>query len=117
MGKYKFWDKVEDLYTPSGRVYTAQEYLSKNGWARKDDVKCIISTGPINCAVFQEFTMLRDICVQQGMTIPDGATDEEVLELMSQWEDRVIEPAISAEERTAAALEYANVLNSPDAET
>ena len=116
MARYQFWDKTSTLYTPSGARFTAAEYLAKNSWAAIPEVKCIISTGPINCGVFMEFTAVRDQCVQQGMTIPDGATDEEVLSLIEAWEERVIEPEVSAEERIAAALEYQNVASLPDAE-
>ena len=114
MGKYKFWNKSDKLYTPSGAVFTAEEYLAMNAWAGIDGVKCIIANAPINCAVFFEFGAYRDLCVKQGMVIPEGATDNEVLELISEWEDRVVEPESTAEERIAAALEYQNLVSMDD---
>ena len=117
MARYQFWDKTSDLYTPNGARFTAAEYMAMNSWAKIPGVKCVISTGPINCAVFMEFGALRDMCVQQGMEIPEGASDEEILALIEAWETRVVETAPTAEERIAAALEYQNISSMPDATT
>lgn len=112
--KYQFWDKTSDLYTPSGKMYTAEQYLEKNRWAANPAVKCVISQGPINCGVFMEFGAMKNEYVRQGMEIPEGATDEEILDLIEAWEDRVIEAPVTAEERIAAALEYQNIANMDD---
>lgn len=117
MARYQFWDKQSDLYTPNGMCFSASQYLEMNSWAKIPGVKCVISTGPINCAVFMEFGALRDMCVQQGMEIPEGASDEEILALIEAWETRVVETAPTAEERIAAALEYQNISSMPDATT
>lgn len=113
--KYQLWDKTSDLYTPSGKRFTAQQYIDEYaGWAANPAVKCVISQGPINCGVFMEFGAMVQSYVHQGMEIPEGATDGEILDLIEAWEDRVIEAPVSAEERIAAALEYQNIANMDD---
>ena len=86
MKKYQFWNKKDALYTPSGKAYTAEEYLAAHAWARLPGVKCVINTGAINCAVFLEFENMKAACIKQGMIIPEQASDEEILTLIEEWE-------------------------------
>ena len=119
MARYKFWDKKEDIYTlgkdrDTGKMqWSAEDYIShKAPWAANPAVKVIVSDGPINGMVFQEFTVSRDQYIRMGMEIPEGATDEDILALMEAWEDRKPDTAPSPQERIAAALEYQNLINS-----
>lgn len=113
--KYQFWDKQSDLYTPSGKKFAARAYIDQYaGWADNPAAKCVISRGAINCGVFMEFGAMKAGYVSQGMVIPEGSTDEEILDLMEAWEDREIEEVVTAEERIAAALEYQNLSGMED---
>lgn len=114
MKKYQFWNKKDALYTPSGKAYTAEEYLAAHAWARLPGVKCVINTGAINCAVFLEFENMKAACIKQGMIIPEQASDEEILTLIEEWENRSVYSEPTAQDRIAAALEYQNVLATPD---
>lgn len=118
MSKYIFWDKQSDIYTlgrdtETGKmVWTAEEYLSQKApWAMNPNVKVIVAGGAINGLLFMEYEATKQFYLNQGMQIPEGTTDDEVLVLMEAWDNRVIEPEPDANERIAAALEYQNMLS------
>lgn len=123
--RFKLWDKKEDIWTiakdaETGRAhYTAQEYIEmKAPWAGNPNIQVIVSAGPINGAEFTAFDTLKNMCVESGMEIPDGLTDDEVLELMEDWMtlNNIPEVTASPEERIAAAMEYQNLLTMEDNE-
>lgn len=112
MAKYKIWDKQEDIYTigrdkDTGKVHwTAREYIDYNApWADNPNVKVIVGGGAINGTMFMEYEATKEFYVRQGVDFSVCTTDEEVLEAMEAWDNRVIEPTVTAEERSAAALE------------
>lgn len=110
--KYKIWDKQERLYTPSGESFSAQEYISKRaGWAAIPGIKCVIADAPINCSVFMEFEQTKKMYQEMGAEITDGMTDQQVLDAISEFEERPVEAEASADERIAAALEFNNLLS------
>ena len=95
---YQLWNKTDNLYPPGGSKLTPAQAFAQWGWAENPAAKVIITTGPINCGVFMNFTQTRDIYVEQGMEIPDGATDEDVVQLIWEWEHRPApEPEVSDE--------------------
>lgn len=121
MAKYKFWDKMEDIYFLSrdsvyGKTHlSAQEYIDTYaGWAANPNAKVVVADGDINGLIFMSFNNMKDSFLRHGGVIPEGATDEEILALIEESEDSKpvssenITP--SAEERIAAALEYQNML-------
>ena len=111
MAKYAIWNKQDPIYTLVGECIPASEYLAKHAWAQIPGVRVIVGGGNINGTMFLEFDATKEFYVKQGMEIPEGATDEEILALMEAWDSRVIEPEVTAEERIAAALEYQNLVN------
>ena len=111
MARYAIWDKKSDIYTPVGEKLTAEQWMHRYGWAAIPGVKMVIGGGAINGTVAMEFDSMVEMYVAQGMEIPEGTTDEEILALIEAWETRPIETEASAEERIAAALEYQNLLN------
>lgn len=121
MAKYKFWDKIEDIYfVGRDKIYgkthlTAQEYIETYaGWAANPNVKVVVADGDINGLIFMSFNNMKDNFVRHGGVIPDNATDEEILALIEESENPVVnvseEITPTAEERIAAALEYQNML-------
>ena len=119
MAKYVFWDKQTDIYTlgkdkDTGKMcWTAQEYIDEKApWAANPNVKVIVAGGAINGLLFMEYEATKEFYLNQGMEIPEGTSDEEVLSLMEAWDNRVIVPEPDANERIAAALEYQNLINS-----
>ena len=110
--KYAIWNKTDDIYTLTGECIHAQDYISNRAaWAGNPNAKVIVGSGLINGTVFMEFNATVDFYKSQGMTVPEGATDDEILGLMEEWDNQVHESEASAEERIAAALEYQNLLS------
>lgn len=72
--------------------------------------------GAVNGTMFLEFGATKDFYVRQGCDFSECATDEEILEAMEAWDNRVVEPEVTTEERTAAALEYIAMSSLPDEE-
>lgn len=115
MKKYQIWDKVSDIYTPSGARFTAAEWKVKFPWINIPGAKMIITTGIINGGAAMEFEATKATYIRQGATITDTMTDEEVLAAIEDFEDNppgAGEPSV--EERTAAALEFLAMSNLPD---
>lgn len=122
MAKYKFWDKMEDIYFLSrdkihGKTHlSAQEYIDTYaGWAANPNAKVVVADGDINGLIFMSFSNMKDSFVRHGGVIPEGATDEEILALIEESENKPTVTEVkgsvpSAEERIAAALEYQNML-------
>jgi hypothetical protein len=89
---YQIWNKQDDLYPPMGGKITAAEMLAKYGWAQNPNAKVVISTGAVNCGVFLQYDMLLDQKLNEGMEVPEGATDEEIVNLIWEWERRTPPP-------------------------
>lgn len=116
MAKYKVWNKTDDIYTPIGEHLTAEQWLERYGWANIEGVKMIIGGGAINGTVAMEFEATKAFYENTyGEDWTDCTTDQQILDKMEYWDSYV--PASTgentAEERIAAALEYANALASP----
>lgn len=119
MKRYAIWDKESSIITPIGEVLTAAQWKERYPVANLDSVTVVCSAGEINGGFFGTLAQMKQIWEAQGVDFSECATDEDVLELIEEREDAANAPSTepTVEERTAAALEYANVLNSPDAET
>jgi hypothetical protein len=95
---FQLWNRTDYLYPPGGGKMTPEQAFAQWPWAENPAAKVIITTGAINCGVFMEFEATRDLYAQQGMAIPDDATDEEIVALIWDWEHRPApEPDISDE--------------------
>lgn len=120
--KYQIWDKVSNVYTPSGNMYTAEEWINKYKWINIPGMVPVMSAGNINGAMIADLASMKKNAIAQGCTFEDGLSDEQVLEAIEAWENQKSEEAKAAaqeaantptaEERIAAAMEYQNLLNS-----
>lgn len=112
--KYIIWNKIDDVYTPSGNIYTADEWKDLYKWTKRPEVKVVMAGGVINGALIAEYDSFKQRYIDDGAAINDSMTDEEVLAACEAWDNRVIEKTPSAEERIAAALEYQNLTSMED---
>lgn len=120
--RYQIWDKVSNVYTPSGNMYTAEEWINKYKWINIPGMVPVMSAGNINGAMIADLASMKKNAIAQGCVFEDGLSDEQVLEAIEAWEDQRAAEAKAAaqeaattpttEERIAAALEYQNLLNS-----
>lgn len=114
--RYSIWDKSSDILTPSGAVYTAEEWKNQYPIARVEGITIIGSAGEINGGFFGTLGQMKQICEQQGAIFEEGLDNQQLLDAIEAWEDEqaakateaVAEP--TADERIAAALEYQNML-------
>ena len=113
--KYKIWNGIDELVTPIGEVLTAEQVKAKYPAARK--LKYIICDSPIQLGVFMEFTQTKAHYKKQGASITESMTDQEVLDAITLLEETPVIEVPTPEERTAAAMEFANVLQMPDSTT
>ena len=122
LNKYQIWDKVSNVYTPSGNMYTAEEWINKYKWINIPGMVPVMSAGNINGAMIADLASMKKNAIAQGCVFEEGLSDEQVLEAIEAWEDQKAAEAKEAaaeaanapttEERIAAALEYQNLLNS-----
>lgn len=85
--RYKIWDKTESVITPSGEVFTAEEWADRYPMSRIPSVKIVISGGTINGAFCGEFDSMRDMYEHEGCDFSSCENDREVLDLIEAWED------------------------------
>lgn len=115
MARYQIWNKADDIYTPSGDKFTAQQWQEKYPWVNIPGAKMIITTGIINGGVAMEYEKTKEFYKRQGAEITDDMGVDEVLQAIEDFEDN---PPRSdentAEERIAAALELQNLMMLPD---
>jgi len=113
--RYQIWNGTDDIYTPSGAKFTAEEWREKFLYMKIPGAKMIISSGIINGGYAMEFTSTVAEYKRRGAEITDGMTDEEILAAIEAYEDNppgADEPTV--EERTAAALEFLALNSLPD---
>lgn len=109
--RYQIWNKTDDIYTPSGKRFTAEEWAARYPWSQIPGAKMIITAGLINGGAAMEFEATRQVYLQQGAAITDGMTDDEVLAAIEYFEDHPPQGEPSAEERIAAAMEFQNAMS------
>lgn len=119
--KYQIWDKVSNVYTPSGAEYTAEDWINKYKWIKIPGTVVVMSAGDINGAMIANLKTMKKNAADNGCIFTDDMTDEQVLKAIEAWEDQRAADAKAAaeeaantptaEERIAAAMEYQNLLS------
>lgn len=115
MSRYQIWDKVSDIYTPSGAHFSADEWADRYSWIKIPGSKMIITAPPINGGVVLEWNATISQYKRLGAAITDDMTEEQVLDAIEDFENNPPgsdKPSI--EERTAAALEFIALSNIPN---
>ena len=115
--RYGIWDKESPVITPSGAIFTADEWKEQYPVAALNNIVVVCGAGEINGAFFGTLGQMVQMYEAQGADFSEATTDVEKLEVIEAFEDARNTPVdtgeSSPEERIAAALEYANLLNSP----
>lgn len=131
MARYILWDHTSNVITPSGEVFTAEEWEDRYPAAAHIDY--VMSGSEMNGALMQSYGAMIDHYTAQGCDFTGCITKQQRLNRIEQFEDEQAEAAKQAEERrkqeeaaaeAAAeelalreieALEDLVVLNMPDA--
>ena len=109
--RYAIWDKQTPVITPSGAVYTAEQWIAKRPAAGLATTTVLVANGEINGAIYDTLGALKNRCESQGATFDDGLTGQDLLDACEAWMDEQEAKAReqaqqpTAEDRQAAALE------------
>lgn len=108
--RYVIWDEVSDVYTPSGEVFSAEEWLNRYPIARLASEYLVISGASYNGGFCMVYSDMVDIYEKMGCDFSECGTDMQAhLDAIEAYEDfmntPVEEETISDATRTADALE------------
>lgn len=115
--RYGIWDKTSAVITPSGEIFSAEEWKDRYPVANLDNIVIVCGAGEINGSFFGTLGHMVQMYAAQGADFSEATTDVEKLEVIEAFEDAMNNPVDTGEstpeERIAAALEYNNILNTP----
>lgn len=100
MNRYDIWDKKSDVYTPSGAVFTAEEWLKKYPIAKKDDVIVVCSAGSINGGYFGILDEMKKRAI--GCDFTGCKTPQDELMRIEEFEAAKHSAEVAAREAKAA---------------
>jgi len=123
--RYQIWDETSIVITPSGEVFTAEQWMNRYPMAMLPEIKLVIAGGTINGAFCGEFSSMVDTYEKMGCDFSACVEDQDFLDAIEAYEDAMNNPVddgtISNEELTAtslasiaASLEYQNMLTLED---
>lgn len=115
--RYGIWDKTSPVITPSGAVFTAEQWKERYPVATLDNIVVVCGAGEINGSFFGTLGAMVQMYEDMGADFSEATTNVEKLEVIEAFEDARNNPPDTGEstpeERIAAALEYNNILNTP----
>ena len=114
--KYAIWNKQDEVLTPDGRVWTAQQWIDKFPSAGLSRITVVCAAGEINGGFFGTLGQMKQMYEAQGCDFSACTTNEEILQAIEDFEDAMNAPsdAPTTDERIAAALEYQVMASLPD---
>lgn len=128
--RYAIWNKQNPVITPSGEVFTPEQWIARYPVAALDSITVICSAGEINGGFFGTLGQMVQMYEAQGCDFSACTTAEEKLEAIEAFEAernaKAAEAAANAaatEELNAtslatiaASMEYQNMLTLDDVE-
>lgn len=119
MKRYAIWNKQDPVIVPTGKVFTAQQWMEKYPVAAMDSITVVCAAGEVNGGFFGTLGQMVQMYEAQGADFSACETAEDKLLIIEAFEDNMNAPSddVSAEERTAAALEFIAMSSLPDEET
>lgn len=107
MKRYAIWNKQDQVITPVGEVLSAAQWIARYPVAGIASIKVVCAAGEINGAFFGTLGQMKLNYENMGADFSECTTDEEVLQVIEDFEDAASTPSTepSTDERTAAALE------------
>lgn len=123
MSRYAIWNKQDQILTPSGKVFTAEEWKEKFPIASLANITVVCGGGEINGSFFGTLGQMKELYGAQGCDFTGCETGQAVLEAIEAFENAKNAPreGVSNEELTAtslasiaASMEYQNLLTLDD---
>lgn len=130
MKRYAIWNKKDAIITPSGQVFTAEQWIEKYPAAGHDSVTVLCAPGEINGAIFATLAQTVYNYTSAGCDFSGCETAEDKLTRIEEFdaEREARDAEAFAEEQArnemqvdslasiAASLEYQNMLTLEDVE-
>lgn len=116
MSKYAIWNKKDDVYTPSGEKFTAQQWIARYPIAEVPTVSVVCAGGVINGAFFGILSEMVDMYAKMGCDFSACEADQDYLDAIEAFEDEmnapveVVDASAVALENIAAQLEFQNMM-------
>ena len=128
--RFTVWDGISLVYTPSGAVFTPEQWLNKYpAYSVNPNMVMVLGPNPVNGSFIGELSQMLQSTDVEGVIDPTGMTNQEVLDAIEQLQDeqnaKLAEEAAAKEEEEAAAaaealatqqsiaasLEFQNMMN------
>lgn len=112
MRRYQIWDKQSPVLTPSGAIFSAEQWIEKYPIATLDTITVVLAAGEINGALFATLGDMMRRAEADGCDFSTCTTDEERLQTIEDYEAACAKAAQEAAEKAAAekaAKEEANL--------
>lgn len=111
--RYAIWDKKTSVITPSGNIYTSDEWMNKYPVSKLDNIIVVCAAGEVNGSFFGILGQMKQIYEANGVDFSSCETPEQCLEAIEAYEDEMNKPNTepTTEERIAAALEFQNLMS------
>lgn len=118
MKRYSIWNKKDEIITPIGEIFTAEQWIARYPVAGLDRITVVCSAGEINGGFFGTLGQMKQMYAGMGADFSNCANDEDILNVIEEFEDNqnTVDTTPTAEERIAAALEYQVMASLPDEE-
>lgn len=134
MKRYAIWDKKSPIIVPTGKIYTAEEWIEKYPVAALEHITVICSAGDINGGVFDTLGNMVMRYEDDGCDFSACITAQEKLDVIETFEaeraavqkaksqEKVAATAMNEEltatslASIAASMEYQNMMTLPDEE-
>jgi hypothetical protein len=113
--RYVIWDEKSDVYTPSGEVFSAEQWLARYPIAKLASEYLVISGATYNGGFCMVYSDMVDIYEKMGCDFSECGTDMQAhLDAIEAFEELMNTPVeddtVSDETRIADALEDMVVL-------
>lgn len=130
MNKYAIWNKKDPILTPSGEVFTAEQWIQRYPVAGLDSITVLCAAGEINGAFFGTLGQMVDMYTRQGCDFSACVTPQDKLDAIHAFDEareaaqkEAAANTVSNEELTAtslasiaASMEYQNMMTLDDVE-
>lgn len=115
MKRYAIWNKKDPIITPSGEVFTAEQWMKRYPVARLANITIVCGAGEMNGSYFGTLGQMEQNYSAMGADFSNANTPEDKLAVIEEFEDRPIPQSEenTPEERIAAALELNNMMQMP----
>ena len=122
MSRYAIWNKKDNVYTPVGEKFTAEQWIERYPLAEIESIKVVCAGGVINGAFFGILSEMVEMYTKMGCDFSLCEADQDYLDAIEVFEDKMnapvetVDASTAALENIAAQLEFQNMMALDDTE-